>query len=355
MNGDNAPQLPPIGGGFSVQGQDQQPSPVSDPFVPHLRQSPQPHESSHFQPQSDFPIPEADRQTIWSQMAEVSHGPIEDGPRGEAFVEVESSDTMAGAFGVHGLPYADIPDRQDPSTKRQEEAAKETEASLVNIPTEPPPPLHGDITTYEREGNRGGGIGAAVTGQDRQESPVEERQHTLVDLWKQQPETVQNGSIYGSQPSPGLNLLISNLIMMGMNPVTTVPQQAFAAQLAAAQAYQQTMMSFGQNMRQSQAGGGTPDGGAGGKGNPRMLSPMMTGQFDPRMSMMGMMGMGMNMGMDLGPVNPMMTEDSEMGPGMGGMGGGMGAGGGLATQTTGESTFGLRLSPQFGPGGSANP
>jgi len=68
------------------------------------------------------------------------------------------------------------------------------------------------------------------------------------------------------------------------------------------------------------------------------------------MPMMGMMGMGMGMG----PMSPMMTGQTGMVPGMGGMG--TGTSPGLTMQMTGGSVFDSRLSPsQFDLGGNANP
>lgn len=296
-------------------------------------------------------------------------------------MQIEPSHTMTKAFAVHGLLSAGLQDRQERSAKRQEEVAKETGASLVNVPMKPPPPqtgLLGAVSAHERERKREGGIGAALTERERERRVAEERQRKLDDFTKQQLEMVQNGSMYGPQFGPGFNPMMANPMMMGMNPMMggwgfnpmmNSSQQMFAAQQAAAQAYQQAMMTFAQNMGQSQAGGEGFGGmgGMGGMGSPGMLSPMgtgqqglspmMTGQFDPRMSMMGMPMMGMGMGMGMGmPMSPVMTGQNGMGPGMGGMGMGTVNGGGLATQMTGGSAFDPRLSPsQFDLGGSANP
>ena len=290
---------------------------------------------------------------------------------------------MTKAFAVHGLLSAGLQDRQERSAKRQEEVAKETGASLVNVPMKPPPPqtgLLGAVSAHERERQREGGIGAALTERERERRLAEERQRKLDDFQKQQLEMVQNGSMYGSQ-FPGFNPMMANPMMMnpmmggwGFNPMMGNPQM-LAAQQAAAQAYQQAMMTFAHSMGQNPPGGDNLNnmGNGMGMGGPGMLSPMMTGQpglspmmtgqFDPRMSMMGMpmMGMmGMGMGMGMGPLNPMMTGQSGMGPGMGVVGGGLGPGttpgGGLATQMTGGSMFDPRLSPsQFDFGGGTNP
>ena len=353
------------------------PDPTRSQYLDDRRPSPQPHSHNHLRAQSDFPTPGAARQTIWSQALENKDTPKDNGPQRETFVQIEPSHTMTKAFAVHGLLSAGLQDRQERSAKRQEEVAKETGASLVNVPTKPPPPqtgLLGAVSAHERERKREGGIGAALTERERERRVAEERQRKLDDFTKQQLEMVQNGSMYGPQFGPGFNPMMANPMMMGMNPMMggwgfnpmmNGQQQMFAAQQAAAQAYQQAMMTFAQNVGQSQAGG---EGGMGGMGSPGMLSPMVTGQqglspmmagqFDPRMSMMGMPMMGMmGMGMGMGPMNPMMTGQSGMGPGMGGIGAGTGTGGGgLAMQITGGSAFDPRLSPsQFDLGGSANP
>ena len=334
---------------------------------------------------------------MWSQVLENKDAPKDNGPQRETFVQIEPSHTMTKAFALHGLLSAGLQDRQERSAKRQEEVAKETGASLVNVPTKPPPPqtgLLGAVSAHERERKREGGLGAALTERERDRRMAEERQRKLDDFQKQQLEMVQNGSMYGSQFGPGFNPMMANPMMMGMNPMMggwgynpmMGNPQMLAAQQAATQAYQQAMMTFAQGSGQSQVGdgmGGMGGMGGGMMGSPGMLSPMATGQFDPRMSMMGMPMMGMmpGMGMGMGPMNPMMTGQSGISPGMGGgmggsmgglggggmggsigggMGGGMGVGtgtgSGLAMQTTGGSAFDPRLSPsQLDLGASMNP
>jgi len=257
---------------------------------------------------------------------------------------------MTKAFTPHGLLSAGIQDKQDRSAKRQEELARETGASLINVPNKPPPPqtgLLGAVTAHEREHKREGGIGAALTEREREKRLAEERQRKLDEYQRQQLEQIQQGgSMYGGMGMQGFNPMMGNPMMMGMNPMMTgawgfpgmmpgftSPQHMMAAQQAAMQAYQQAMMAF--SAAGSQIGG---DGG------PAPLNPMMTGGsmgmggMDPRMSMMGMpmmspsmgmnpsMGMGMsspmggpmgmNTGMGMG-MNPAMSPG--MSPGMGGM------------------------------------
>lgn len=269
---------------------------------PH-RASPQPQ----IRPQSEFPTPGAAHHTVWSQVLEPGRAP----PERETFVQIEPpSQTMTKAFAPHGLLSAGLQDKEGRSAKRQEELAKETGASLVNVPHKPPPPqtgLLGAVSAHERERKREGGIGAALTERERERRLAEERQRKLDEFQRQQLEMAQTGSMYGG-PGPqfaGYNPMMANPMMMGMNPMMGggwgfpsmnpmmggfggTPQQMFAAQQAAAQAYQQTMMAYSQ--AGSQAGDMRPMSGM------QPLNPMMTGgsMFDPRMTMMTMPMMGMN-------------------------------------------------------------
>ena len=289
---------------------------------------------------------------MWSQVLDPGHnsGAVpESNPRG-TFVQLDPPEqTMTKAFTPHGLLSAGLQDKEDRSAKRQEELARETGASLINVPNKPPPPqtgLLGAITAHERDRKREGGVGAALTEREREKRLAEDRQRKLDELQRQQLEQMQQGgSLYGQQLAgynPMMNPMNSmNPMMMGINPMMPNymgypgmmsgygnPQHMFAAQQAA-QAYQQAMFSLSQ--AGSQIGG---DGGApvplspmmtgarlgpspapihpmitgGGMSTPQSaLNPMMTGgamsvgAFDPRYSMMNMpmmnpMGMGMGMG-----------------------------------------------------------
>jgi CCR4-NOT transcriptional complex subunit CAF120 len=296
------------------------------------------YDGTQIRTQADFPQPGAARQSMWSQVLDPGRTP---GTLPEAasnardtFVQLEPTETMTKAFTPQGLLSAGIQDKQDRSAKRQEELARETGASLINVPNKPPPPqmgLLGAITAHERDRKREGGVGAALTEREREKRLAEERQRRFDDHQRQQLDQMQQGgSMYGGQ-FPGYNNMMGNPMMMmnpmmGMNPMMTGggmspmmtgggmapmmtgqmgfpgmmpgynPQHMFAAQQAA-QAYQQAMMAF--SVAGSQVGG---DGG----GTPPQLNPNMTGGgmggFDPRMSMMGMpmmagpqMGMGMQM------------------------------------------------------------
>ncbi|KAH7884450.1 hypothetical protein F5I97DRAFT_1456898 [Phlebopus sp. FC_14] len=320
-----------------------------------------PEDVAQMRPHPEFPpqIPQQ-RQSIWTQVLDPGRQPGTH-PQPEApppqsrdtFIQLEpASHSMTKAFTPHGLLSAGMQDKQDRSAKRQEELARETGASLINVPNKPPPPqtgLLGAITAHERERKREGGVGATLTEREREKRLAEDRQRKLDELQRQQLELAQSGMFTGQQFPMAMNPMMGNPMMMGMNPMMTgtapmmtpanpmmtggymgypnmMPgygnqQYMFAAQQAAQAAYQQAMMAFS-------AGSHV---GEGMQGGPSPMAPMMTGGgmgFDPRMSMMGM---------------PMMSSPMPMG-GMGMPMGGMGSMG-MGMQMTGS------FDPRFTPGG----
>ncbi|OAX42491.1 hypothetical protein K503DRAFT_766758 [Rhizopogon vinicolor AM-OR11-026] len=345
-----------------------------------------PDDAPHLRPQSEYPPqlhrpqPEynqhaAARQTIWTQVLDSGRAPgshpqpegLTHQQRGDPFIQLEpASHSMTKAFTPHGLLSAGMQDKQDRSAKRQEELARETGGSLINVPNKPPPPqtgLLGAITAHERERKREGGVGAALTEREREKRQAEERQRKIDEYQRQQ---LDMQSMYGQQqqfPAMMGNPMMGNPMMMGMNPMMTGnpmmananPMMAsanpmmtgmgggymgypnmmpgfgnpqFFAQQAAQAAYQQAMMAV-----YSSGGSQLADGM-----HPAPMNPMMTGGgmgFDPRMSMMGMPVMGTPMGMN--------GMGGGMGMGMGG--GGMGGMGGMGMQMTGGSAFDPRFSP----------
>ncbi|KAG5651365.1 hypothetical protein H0H81_008934 [Sphagnurus paluster] len=277
------------------------------------------HDGTQIRTQAEFPQPGAARQSVWSQVLDPGRAANVDTSRNDKFVQLEPAEAMTKAFTPQGLLSAGIQDKQDRSAKRQEELARETGASLINVPNKPPPPqmgLLGAITAHERERKREGGVGAALTEREREKRLAEDRQRRFDDHQRQQLDQMQQGgSMYGAQfPGGGyMNPMMMMNPMMGMNPMMTGgglspmmtggamapmmtgqmgypgmmpgynPQHMFAAQHAA-QAYQQAMMAF--SVAGSQVGG---DPGAAAQLNPAMTGG---GMFDPRMSMMGMPMMG---------------------------------------------------------------
>ncbi|OCB85327.1 hypothetical protein A7U60_g7632 [Sanghuangporus baumii] len=329
-----------------------------------------PRESSMSRPQSYLPPqlqqhyqqaqqPGAARQNIWSSVLDTKTDTGMPGLNNnsgnhnrDTFLQIEApAETMTKAFTPQGLLSAGMQDKEERSAKRQEELARESGASLINVPNKPPPPqvgLLGAITAHERERKREGGMGATLTEREREKRLAEERQRRLDELQRQQLEhqqqlAAQYGGMYGGGLSPqmtGMNPMMGGFPgypqMMGpqsmyFNPMFPMmnPQHMFAAQQAA-QAYQQAMIAM--STAGSQAGGpGGNDGNANSGDrmnqnlNPMGNSPSSGGMmgFDPRMSMMGMGGMMPMMPMGgMSPMGMQMTGGSGMGsPGGGSMGG----------------------------------
>ncbi|KAI5117150.1 hypothetical protein M0805_009493 [Coniferiporia weirii] len=316
--------------------------------------------------------PNASRQNMWSSVLDAGRDTGLAPPQGnnnrDTFVQMESpAETMTKAFTPQGLLSAGLQDKQDRSAKRQEELARESGASLINVPHKPPPPqvgLLGAITAHERERKREGGMGATLTEREREKRLAEDRQRRLDELQRQQLEQQQQlasqfgggmGMYGGGGLTPqmtGMNPMMGGFgypQMMGgpqsmyfnpmFNPMMANPQHMFAAQQAA-QAYQQAMiaMSTAGSQVGGEGGGGGASGGPGGSpnlnpmgmggGTPSPNSMMAGGMgYDPRMSMMGMGMMGPPMGMmgmgmpGMGsPMGMQMTGGSNMG---GANGGGM--------------------------------
>lgn len=194
-------------------------------------------------------------------------------------------------------------------------------------------------------------MGAALTEREREKRVAEERQRKLDDYKRQQLDQQQQmmaqggfGMYGGGGLTPqmtGMNPMMYNPAMMGsmyFNPMQLTPGAMQFAQQAAMQAYQQAMYAMSQAGSQvggeGGMGGGSPNLGG---GSPAPMSMMGTGNmpmgFDPRMSMMGMPGMGMGMGMGMPMGTPM---------------GGSPMGGPMNMQMTGGSGFDPRFS--MGPG-----
>ena len=336
-------------------------------------------EGPQIRSQAEAPIPGAQRQTIWTKVLDPGQPvgrPQSEHAAKDTFVQLEPSETMTKAFALHGLLSVGIQDKEDRSAKRQEELARESGGSLINVPNKPPPPqsgLLGYVTAHEKERKREGGLGAALTEREREKRVVEERQRRLDEQQRQQLEQMQQGMMFNPMMNPMMMNMMMNMNMnpmmtgggmggmgainpmmtgggMGMNPMMGGfggmmgggfnPQHMFAAQQAA-QAYQQAMMTL--SAAGSQVGGPNAGGGNVGEGGPfppgnntgvGMLSPAMSGNagFDPRMSMFGMnsmMGMGMP-SMGMGGLGPQMTGmsnfDAMASPGLAFPNGGGGTG-----------------------------
>lgn len=251
----------------------------------------------------------------------------------DTFIQIEPNETMTMAFTPQGLLQAGMQDKQSRSAKQQEAHARETGASLINVPSAPPPPqmgLVGAITAHQRDREREGGVGAALTERERERRVAEERQRKYDELQRQQLDKAMTPGGGNMDMQQGFNPMMMHPMMWGMPPMMypnmgwgggMTPQQQqqqqyqmWAAQQAAMQAYQQTMINLSQAGSQAPSeAGGTPE-----TGMPRSASPMggwgmgNMPMGSPMMSPMMMPGMMPNMGMMPG----MMP-----GFGMGGVGG----------------------------------
>lgn len=141
--------------------------------------------------------------------------------------------TRKPALNPHGLLATGIIEKEERSARAQENAARDTGGTLVSLPHKAPPPqtgLVGALTSHQREKERTGGVGRALTEQQRERKLAEQRQKQLDELQKQQLALMQQqmqmaqfgagggGAGYGqmgSMPSMGSMYGGSNPWMMG--------------------------------------------------------------------------------------------------------------------------------------------
>ena len=127
---------------------------------------PQPPQPAYSQTQP----PPAARQTIWNANFSADHG-LEPTRSGKFIDAEDPQEKLTKAISPHGLLQAGMQDKEDRSAKRQEEMARETGTSLVNIPSKPPPPqtgLLGALAEHEKDRKNAGGIGATITERENQ-------------------------------------------------------------------------------------------------------------------------------------------------------------------------------------------
>lgn len=113
--------------------------------------------------------PPANRSSMWNANFDAEHGLEAD--KSDKFVTIEPSAQLTKAFAPHGLLQAGLQDKEERSARKQEELARETGSSLINVPNKPPPPqsgLLGAITAHERDRQHAGGIGATLTDRERE-------------------------------------------------------------------------------------------------------------------------------------------------------------------------------------------
>ena len=263
---------------------------IHGPPRPRSRSPPAPHRHLPEKPQHALPQPPAARQNVWNANFAVEHGMNE---RKGTFVQLEEpSVTLTKAFTPGGLLSAGLQDKEDRSAKRQEEVARETGATLVNVASKPPPPatgLMGAVAAHERDRRNAGGIGATLTDRDRERRIAEERQRKIDELQRQQQEQMNpyGGGMYGApygqfpgygmppaMPPMGYNVSYLSCSSTDRQPYAAQQQAMYAAQMA----YQQTMMAM--SAAGSQMGdNATNDGRHSPSGSVRAASPFSYGGY----------------------------------------------------------------------------
>lgn len=315
----------------SLQGHASQPS-SSDPHAyPRRtvettdefgRRAPPESHQSHSRPtyQERPQVQTMPNRPMWSTVLDpAGEAPTKTNAR-NTFVTLEPNETMTMAFQPHGLLEAGMQDKQNRSAKQQEANARETGASLINVPTAPPPPqmgLVGAITAHQRDRDREGGVGAALTERERERRIAEERQRKYDELQRAQLDKAMTMG-GGGEMQQGFNPMMLNPMMgwgmpmmypmggmpgMGWGGAMTPQQQQqqqyqmWAAQQAAMQAYQQAMMTFSQAGSQAGSDAGGNDANAGRQGASSPMPGWGMPMGSPMMTPMMMPGMGMGMGM----------------------------------------------------------
>lgn len=113
------------------------------------------------------------RQSVWTSALDAPHASKDETGNSNLngkFVTLDAPAHLTKAFTPHGLLQAGLQDKEDRSAKKQQEIAKETGASLLNVPNKPPEPqmgLLGAITAHEKDRKMAGGLGAALTERER--------------------------------------------------------------------------------------------------------------------------------------------------------------------------------------------
>lgn len=168
------PPIPRIGGDRERRGSygspssSQSQSPRESLYNPAFDEA-RAHTRSPGRQETARPKPTNNRSSMWNANFDAEHGLEAD--KSDKFVTIEPSAQLTKAFAPHGLLQAGLQDKEDRSARKQEELARETGSSLINVPNKPPPPqsgLLGAITAHERDRQHAGGIGATMTDRERE-------------------------------------------------------------------------------------------------------------------------------------------------------------------------------------------
>ncbi|BGP14418.1 hypothetical protein JCM10213v2_002366 [Rhodosporidiobolus nylandii] len=132
------------------------------------------------------------------------------------------------ALNPHGLLATGMLEKEERSARAQEYAARDVGQTLLSLPAKPPPPqtgLVGALTSHQREKERTGGVGRALTEQQRERKLAEQRQKQLDDMqrqqlamYQQQMQMAQFGGGFGGMGMGSMGYAGSNPWMMGGMP-----------------------------------------------------------------------------------------------------------------------------------------
>lgn len=208
------PQLHPSTSSHSLRGTTRDATPVSHgtsaempPPVPR-QFSRSPQRAPGYEPGS--------RQSVYDQ----GSGAPSTAPSSRNEVPEEAGNRKP-ALNPHGLLATGILEKEERSARAQEYAARDAGSTLVSLPSKVPPPqtgLVGAITSHQREKERTGGVGRALTEQQKERKLAEQRQKQLDELQKQQLAMMQQ-QMQMAQFGGGFNpMAMGSMGFGGSNP-----------------------------------------------------------------------------------------------------------------------------------------
>ena len=207
------PQLQPSTSSHSLRGISRDATPVSHGTSAEMP-PPVPRQFNH-SPQRAPGYETASRHSVYDQGSGAPS--IAPSTRNEVPEEVGN---RKPALNPHGLLATGILEKEERSARAQEYAARDAGSTLISLPSKVPPPqtgLVGAITSHQREKERTGGVGRALTEQQKERKLAEQRQKQLDELQKQQLAMVQQMQM--AQFGGGFNpMAMGSMGFGGSNP-----------------------------------------------------------------------------------------------------------------------------------------
>ncbi|GAA5858489.1 hypothetical protein JCM8547_007329 [Rhodosporidiobolus lusitaniae] len=138
---------------------------------------------------------------------------------------IEGQPNRKPALNPHGLLATGMLEKEERSARAQEHAARDIGNTLVSLPAKPPPPqtgLVGALTSHQREKERTGGVGKALTEQARERKLAEQRQKQQDELQRQQlmyqQQMAQQMHFGGGFGGMGMGMGMGTMGFGGSNP-----------------------------------------------------------------------------------------------------------------------------------------